>query len=103
MAEKDKSDCDCVSEWQYLNYVIEKGPDGKSLLEKFKRQQKSHELVANQVIFHFDFTAQKCSKMHIERYLVSKQANKVSWKERRSPPVLKNEVTNPKLSHSVEI
>ena len=49
MAEKEKGDCDCVSEWQYLNYVIEKGPDGKSLLEKFKRQQKSHELVANQV------------------------------------------------------
>ena len=49
MAEPEKSDCKCVSQWEYLEIVRQKGPDGKSLLEKSKPQPKSHEWVANQV------------------------------------------------------
>ena len=51
MAEQEKSDCNCVSQWDYLEIARQKGPDGKSLLEKSKPQPKPIEWVANEVRF----------------------------------------------------
>ena len=49
MAEKSKSDCDCLNQWEYLEIAQRKGPNG-SILEQSVREKKPHEFVANQVI-----------------------------------------------------
>ena len=62
MAEKSKSDCDCMNQWEYLEIAQAKGPNG-SILEQSIREKKSHEFVANQVRFCEDSKWKKTCKI----------------------------------------
>ena len=51
MAEpKENSDCVCTSKWDFVQFALRKGEDGRSPLERLKGK-KCHELLANEVIF----------------------------------------------------
>ena len=51
MAEANKKeDCQCTSKWDFLQFGLEKGEDGKSNFVRLKGQPNAHLLLANQVL-----------------------------------------------------
>ena len=57
MAEANKSEeCQCTSKWDFLQFGLEKGQDGKTNFQRFKSQPNPHLLLANQVLIqNFQF------------------------------------------------
>ena len=57
MAEANKSEeCQCTSKWDFLQFGLEKGEDGKSNFVRLKGQPNAHLLLANQVLIqNFQF------------------------------------------------
>ena len=65
---ENKSDCQCTNKWQFAQFGLRKGEDGKTWLEKLKGQKNSHELLADEVILCLVFqkkgtTKSKCCQI----------------------------------------
>ena len=59
---ENKSDCQCTNKWQFAQFGLRKGEDGKTWLEKLKGQKNSHELLADEVILCLVFQLDKEAK-----------------------------------------
>ena len=56
---ENKSDCNCTTKWEFAQFGLRKGDDGKTWLEKLKGQKNSHELLADEVILCLVFQRDK--------------------------------------------